>query len=204
MLELEHHSIFLVLLAILIVISANVFIITKILKKLRIVEQDKRVRRSFARHNFFVKCYDYTHRVIPKINLKNKKKEQLVKLFLTIKIQNLNDCMAAYYPEKTCDHEEVMLAINAAIRKTYRESIAHGIPKLFLDKYEVWFQDNYATIVKWSESICTSTFFESEEDKYEAFLDLMNAVLAKTIRDVEDTMNSFNGELENLLDDFDK
>ena len=200
---MEHTTIFLVLLALLVVVCVNVFIIVKILRKLGLLEQDKRVRRSFARHNFFVKCYDYKHRVIPRIKLKNKKKEALVQLFLTIKIQNLNDCIATYHPHTSCDHNEIMLAINDAIRKTYRESIHRGVPAKFIDKYEVWFQDNYATIAKWSESICTSNFFDTEEDKFEAFLDLMNAVVAKTVRDVEDTMDSFNGELESMLDDLD-
>ena len=72
---MEHTSILVVLVILAIVVSTNVLFLFGVLKRLRDAAKDKRVRRSFKRHQFFVKSYDYMNRVVPRIVLKNKNKQ---------------------------------------------------------------------------------------------------------------------------------
>lgn len=177
-------------------VAVNIIALFIIFKKLKSIADDKKVRGTFCRHPFFVKAYDYINRVIPKIELKDKAKEFVVKQFLTIKIQALADSLSRFSPETdSCDHEEIMMLVNSALEQAYSQSAEVGIPEVFISKYQKWFKINYSYVARWSESICTSKYFDTSEEKFSAFLDLMSAVMVKTISDAEQTMNTFNGEI---------
>ena len=75
---------------------------------------------------------------------------------------------------------------------------AEGIPELVIQKFNKWHETRVKFTVAGVKSVCSSQFYKDNRARMAAVLDILTVAFHDTILDAERTLNSLNGELNNL------
>jgi hypothetical protein len=91
--------------------------------------------------------------------------------------------------------------INTIVFDYEREMIEAGIPKVVIEKMKVKNNDTITLTIDLIEGICTSQFYDSENNllKVYSILNILLSVLENTISNSESVCNSINGQLKGLV-----
>lgn len=94
----------------------------------------------------------------------------------------------------------ILNTINTIVYDYEREMLEVGIPKIIIDKMKVKNNDNITLTIDLIEGVCSSQFYESENNylKVYSILNILLSVLENTIMHSESVCNSINGQLKGL------
>ena len=152
-------------------------------------------------HPFFERIEELIVNIVPKIELEDENKEELVRTFLIMQLSALKMCIAKYVmtTRKDFDIKTMLKVLDCSFDDMYNTALKNGIPSIFIDKYKSLFEETEEDVYRWTTSIFGSKYFKNDSDKLAAFLDLMLVAANKMVYQTEESADSFNGNLSKLL-----
>ena len=176
------------------------------------IDIKRKVEVDITSHPFFSHMDLWIHRNIKKIEIEHKKKEAMVRRFLTIKFivfKGVFEKLAVRLvsSEILADGQIEKLATEyttKGIDEYNKQALEAGVPKIFLDGFDKWHKGHIDMFISNLQSISHSDFYDTNRDKTIAFLNMAMFVFGTTITDAEKTIKDMNGQIEKALDNIDK
>lgn len=164
-------------------------------------EKKEDTKKSVSSHVFFYEVDRHLNLDIDKIKLENKSKEKLVKEFLKIILTIYRDNFNTFIedPSNFENSHGVQTMMDKCIVDYRKEARNRGIPEIFLEKFDYFYNQHFITSTEFIKSVCDSRIYPSEDYKIEAVMDSLNFTFKTLILTVESTINGLNGELEKAL-----
>lgn len=180
------------------------FILEKVLDKIiKVNFTEKRVIKKLKKHPVFDRLNQYRNKSIYDFKIQNKYKRLIIKKFLEIKFDTIRDylgrdmCTNCY---KKCDNGTTMVEhMLRAIQEYERKSIEIGIPEDFILKFKSFHQPKVDIGIELIETVCNGDFHANCVEKQFSMFDFIQGIMAITLSDMQKTANSFNGNLDNLV-----
>lgn len=158
-------------------------------------------KKKLDKHQFFNSIEYWVNNDINNLPIINPLKKRVVCTFLRIKYLTFSKNLKEYI--NTVDIEEEIMDLETLIidcLKEYEDKARNeGIPDIFINKFRVWNSPHTHILIDSVQSICTSKFYDSFEEKIVAVLDILTFSFRVTLIDAERTINDLNGELEKAL-----
>jgi hypothetical protein len=159
-------------------------------------------------HDIFNYIDFWTYSKVPTFQFSTEYRTVVFRKYLTIYLKCYKRDIQKFINDKDyqqMDDAKIWKAllnmINTIVFDYEREMIEAGIPKVVIEKMKVKNNDTITLTIDLIEGICTSQFYDSENNllKVYSILNILLSVLENTISNSESVCNSINGQLKGLV-----
>jgi hypothetical protein len=159
-------------------------------------------------HDIFNYIDFWTYSKVPTFQFSTEYRTAVFRKYLTIYLKCYKRDIQKFINDKDyqqMDDAKIWKAllnmINTIVFDYEREMIEAGIPKVVIEKMKVKNNDTITLTIDLIEGICTSQFYDSENNllKVYSILNILLSVLENTISNSESVCNSINGQLKGLV-----
>jgi hypothetical protein len=159
-------------------------------------------------HDIFNYIDFWTYSKVPTFQFSTEYRTAVFRKYLTIYLKCYKRDIQKFINDKDyqqMDDAKIWKAllnmINTIVFDYEREMIEAGIPKVVIEKMKVKNNDTITLTIDLIEGICTSQFYDSENNllKVYSILNILLSVLENTISNSESVCNSINGQLKGLI-----
>jgi hypothetical protein len=159
-------------------------------------------------HDIFNYIDFWTYSKVPTFQFSTEYRTAVFRKYLTIYLKCYKRDIQKFINDKDyqqMDDAKIWKAllnmINTIVFDYEREMIESGIPKVVIEKMKVKNNDTITLTIDLIEGICTSQFYDSENNllKVYSILNILLSVLENTISNSESVCNSINGQLKGLV-----
>jgi hypothetical protein len=159
-------------------------------------------------HDIFNYIDFWTYSKVPTFQFSTEYRTAVFRKYLTIYLKCYKRDIQKFINDKDyqqMDDAKIWKAllnmINTIVFDYEREMIESGIPKVVIEKMKVKNNDTITLTIDLIEGICTSQFYDSENNllKVYSILNILLSVLENTITNSESVCNSINGQLKGLI-----
>lgn len=160
-----------------------------------------RAMKECMNHQFF-KNMNYWRKIqINSLEIESPAKKKVMILFLNIKFDTFEKVMCKFVNSSDCLNNlfEIEGIVIDAIKEYEAEARRHGVPEVFLTKFNEWHKDTIDDTVNLLRTILESGSHTDNFSKLIAILDILTFAFRKTIIHAEQTLNGLNGHLEAAL-----
>lgn len=160
-----------------------------------------------SNHDIFNYIDLWSYSKVPTIQFSTEYRTVVFRKYLTIFLKSYRENTKNYISSgdfKKMDNaqlwQSLLKLITDVVYDYEKEMDQSGIPKVIIDKMKVKNNDMIDLIVDLIEGICTSSFYNSDNNllKVYSILNILLSILENTISGSEATCNSINGQLAGL------
>lgn len=155
---------------------------------------------ALTEHIFFTNINKMLAYDINNLPITNVLKKRVVSCFLKILFTKLHSVTL-----NLCNNldKEPLKDISSlyvkAINDAENEAIREGVPEIFIEKFRSWDTKHIQAIINSMNQITSSRFHRTDYERMKAILDILNAITQLQLLDIEQTIDSLNGELERAI-----
>lgn len=162
---------------------------------------------DITNHDIFNYIDFWTYSKVPTFQFSTEFRTAVFRKYLTIYLKNYKRNIEKFVTDKSyekMDEPQILKAflnlINQTVFDYEREMIDVGITPIIIEKMKVKNNDNISLIIDLVEGVCSSHFYDSENNRLKIYsiLNILLTILESTVNNAENVCNSINGQLKGL------
>lgn len=162
---------------------------------------------DITNHDIFNYIDFWTYSKVPTFQSSTEFRTVVFRKYLTIYLKNYKRNIEKFVTDKSyekMDEPQILKAflnlINQTVFDYEREMIDVGITPIIIEKMKVKNNDNISLIIDLVEGVCSSHFYDSENNRLKIYsiLNILLTILESTVNNAENVCNSINGQLKGM------
>ena len=158
-------------------------------------------------HDIFNYIDFWTYSKVPTFQFSSDYRTAVFRKYLTLYLKNYKKNIEKFITDKsyeTMDEPQILKnflnLINTTVYDYEREMVEVGIPSIVIERMKVKNNDNILLTIDLVEGICSSQFYDSENNllKIYSILNILLTILESTVNSSEVICNGINGALAGL------
>lgn len=162
---------------------------------------------DITNHDIFNYIDFWTYSKVPTFQSSTEFRTVVFRKYLTIYLKNYKRNIEKFVTDKSyekMDEPQILKVflnlINQTVFDYEREMIDIGITPIIIEKMKVKNNDNISLIIDLVEGVCSSHFYDSENNRLKIYsiLNILLTILESTVNNAENVCNSINGQLKGM------